>query len=265
MIILTAYSDFDMAKKAIRYGVEDFIVKNNYMEELPAAIKKAAERIRKDAGTGDGSALDDRRRIHELQGFCYCICSCEIERMDASIDYNLKDMLNNILKIAAKDCLFEIIPQTENYMHIIIKYEKDSSININAIVDYFNSILIMVEEFMRINLRVGISSESSDPKSYIHVKREADEALSRIISKDSEINVYIVNDKDKKADLINLDHYKSAICELIFSKDDSEPKQVLKEFGENLVKEDICFEQCQIYTLVISCAMIHKVLKYHLL
>lgn len=264
VIILTAYSDFDMAKKAIRYGVEDFIVKNNYMEELPAAIKKAAERIRKDAGTGDGSALDDRRRIHELQGFCYCICSCEIERMDASIDYNLKYMLNNILKIAAKDCLFEIIPQTENYMHIIIKYEKDSSININAIVDYFNSILIMVEEFMRINLRVGISSESSDPKSYIHVKREADEALSRIISKDSEINVYIVNDKDKKADLINLDHYKSAICELIFSKDDSEPKQVLKEFGENLVKEDICFEQCQIYTLVISCAMIHKVVKYHL-
>lgn len=141
VIILTAYSDFDMAKKAIRYGVEDFIVKNNYMEELPAAIKKAAERIRKDAGTGDGYALDDKRRIHDLQGFCYCICSCEIESMDASIDYNLKDMLNNILKIAAKDCLFEIIPQTENYMHIIIKYEKDSSININAIVDYFNSMI----------------------------------------------------------------------------------------------------------------------------
>lgn len=264
VIILTAYSDFEMARNAIRYGVEDFIVKNNFMGELPDAIEKASEHIRKEAKMNMGYVLDDERRMRELQGFRYCICSCEIESMDNNSNYNLKDMLNNIFKIVLKECFYEIVTQTKHYMYIVIRYEPDSSININAIVDYFNNILIMVEEFMRINLRVGISGESASPDQYNRLREEADEALSRIISKDSELNVYIVNDKEENVDLINVDYYKSAICDLIFDENDTEPKQVLKEFGNTLQTEKICFDQCQIYSLVIYSAMIHKVVKYHL-
>lgn len=40
-ILLTAYSDFDYAKTAVKYSVCDYVLKLSIIEELPEAIKKA--------------------------------------------------------------------------------------------------------------------------------------------------------------------------------------------------------------------------------
>lgn len=45
IILLTAYSDFEYARKALRYGVKDYIVKTNYIESLPETIKKVIAEI----------------------------------------------------------------------------------------------------------------------------------------------------------------------------------------------------------------------------
>lgn len=261
IIILTAYSEFEMARKAIRYGVNDFIIKNNFMDELPRSITTLAELIAKEEQSN--CKWDDERRVRELQGFRYCICSCEIESMDDSQKYNMIEILNNILKIALKECMFEMILHVENYVHIVVKYDRDSRINLNTIINYIDDILIMVEEFMRMELRVGISTESDNPEDYLRLRCEADEALSKILTKDSEWNVYIPKSMGNE-ELIDIDYYKSEICERIFEEDDSACKAILKEFGETALKMDICFEQCQLYAMVIYSAMIHKVVKYHL-
>lgn len=44
-IILTAYTDFSYAQKAIRYGVTDFILKNDLTERMPFAIGKARKQL----------------------------------------------------------------------------------------------------------------------------------------------------------------------------------------------------------------------------
>ena len=41
MILVTAYTDFEFARKALRYGAVDFVVKNDIITDLPKAVKKA--------------------------------------------------------------------------------------------------------------------------------------------------------------------------------------------------------------------------------
>ncbi|MHC1748272.1 MAG: response regulator [Cellulosilyticaceae bacterium] len=45
MIILTAYQEFEYAQKAIKNGVVDFIIKTDFMEELPKSIQKVIKII----------------------------------------------------------------------------------------------------------------------------------------------------------------------------------------------------------------------------
>lgn len=47
VIVLSAYSDFSYAQKAIRYGVSDYILKIELLEELPQAIEKAVKTLEK--------------------------------------------------------------------------------------------------------------------------------------------------------------------------------------------------------------------------
>ncbi len=47
IIILTAYSDFDYAKSAIKYGVCDYVLKLSIMDELPSALEKAIENLKR--------------------------------------------------------------------------------------------------------------------------------------------------------------------------------------------------------------------------
>ena len=45
IIILTAYSDFDYAKSAIKYSVCDYVLKIAIMDELPKALEKATGKL----------------------------------------------------------------------------------------------------------------------------------------------------------------------------------------------------------------------------
>ena len=47
VILLTAYSDFEYARQAIRHGVEDYVVKTDYIEKLPESVRKTIGDIEK--------------------------------------------------------------------------------------------------------------------------------------------------------------------------------------------------------------------------
>ncbi len=50
VILLTAYSDFEYAKTAIKYSACEYVLKISIMEELPKAVKKAIEKLEKSRG-----------------------------------------------------------------------------------------------------------------------------------------------------------------------------------------------------------------------
>ncbi len=45
MIILTAYSDFEYAKRAIKYSVCEYVLKISIIDELPQAVEKAIGKL----------------------------------------------------------------------------------------------------------------------------------------------------------------------------------------------------------------------------
>ena len=48
VVILTGYSEFDYAKKAIRYGVDDYLLKPLAVDDVKEMLDKIEERIRKE-------------------------------------------------------------------------------------------------------------------------------------------------------------------------------------------------------------------------
>ncbi|MDD3361292.1 MAG: response regulator [Hespellia sp.] len=47
VIILSAYADFEYAKKAISYGVSDYVLKVSLLEDLPQALEKVIQKLEK--------------------------------------------------------------------------------------------------------------------------------------------------------------------------------------------------------------------------
>ena len=76
MILVTAYTDFEFARKALRYGAVDFVVKNDIITDLPKAVKKAVwqyetekkERERPQAGPGQRRLPEQAAAFLRLRG-----------------------------------------------------------------------------------------------------------------------------------------------------------------------------------------------------
>lgn len=287
VIILTAYSDFAFAKQAIKYDVVDFIIKNDFIEELPLAVEKTIQLIesereksnRKEASVDDdaqfthmfhnlllrGNVTHQEIEAYHLNEFQYCLSACEIDYYDADKDKsNLTTMLRNILNIALKDCFFNIVTLTETYMIIVIRFEQSSKIKLNDIIKYFNEIIIMVEEFMRIDIRFGLSQIVPDIKDIKRGYEEAKESLSKIIIKGSELHVHnvLVNAEGQEF-TFDMDQYIRKISELTFDGEEGQAREHLKQLCDKLVSSNCSFEQCKMYMLVICSSIIRKAVRYH--
>lgn len=60
VIILSAYSDFDYARAALRYSACDYVLKVSVLEELPRALKKAIENLERQGKELSGWQGDER-------------------------------------------------------------------------------------------------------------------------------------------------------------------------------------------------------------
>lgn len=287
VIILTSYSDFTFAKQAIKYNVVDFIIKNDFMDELPISIDKTVKLIVKDREKYNskdistdkdiyltqmfnhlmtsGNVSNSDIELYHLNDFKYCLCACEIDYYDKDKDKsNLTKMLKNILNIALIDCYFVVVPISETYMIITIRFDKSSQMNLNDIIKCFNDIIIMVEEFMRIDIRFGLSQLIQNPKDIKRGYEEAKEALSKIIIKGSELHVYnVLKDEEGQEFSLDVDQYMGKICELTFDGESGQANNQLNELYDKLVSSNCSFEQCKMYMLVICSSMIRKAVRYH--
>lgn len=73
VIILTAYSDFAYARQAIKYQVSDFVVKNEFMEELPKAVRRVTKKLAEVQSVRTDEVSDLKK------GIWYRVCGCEVK------------------------------------------------------------------------------------------------------------------------------------------------------------------------------------------
>ncbi|GKX30790.1 hypothetical protein SH1V18_32700 [Vallitalea longa] len=287
VIILTAYSDFTFAQKAIKYNVVDFVIKNEFIEELPSAVNKAKAIINdkrkeskkieltindyndyrqhllmKSALSQDVSIEDIEK--YDLNKYNYCINACEIDYYDEKKDNNASiKMLKNFLNITMKDCDSEVIPIKDNHIMIVILIDKDKDIALNKVVQHFNEILLMVEEFMRLDIKLGTSQIINDFSEISDSYEKANEALSRITTKGNAL--YIHDDsllKDEKMININIEEFTKEICDITLKGDREEAVVKIKDLGDQLVKANKSFEQCKMDILIICSSIMRNVVKY---
>jgi len=267
--------------------VSDFIIKNDFIEELPLAINKTIEMIVKEreigeAGKGEVSGSFNyvnvfRRLITtgeisareivegKLEENNYVLCACDITYYDKEIgNQNISELLNNILRISLKDCSYSIIPFTDSYLIIPVRYKKNSGMGLNTVVEYFNNIIIMIEEFMRIDIKLGLSSEVKDVKQLKDGYEEARQALAKITTQGTAIKVYTSLSSSGVTTAFDVDRFTNMLVEITFDEESFEVGEKLSKGFEKLADTGCAFEQCQLYMLVICSSIIQKAVRYHL-
>lgn len=287
VIILTAYSDFTFAQKAIKYNVVDFVIKNEFIEELPSAVEKAKEIInekRKESKKIQLSINDyNEYRLHiltrlalsqnvsiediekyNIDKYNYCISACEINYYDGEKENNSSiKMLKNFLNITMKDYDSEVVPIKDNHIMIVILIDKNKVVTLNKIVQHFNEILLMVEEFMRLDIKLGISQIINETSEINNAYKKANEALSRITTKGNTLYIYDSEPMiDENTVNINIEQFTKEICDITLKGDKENAEIKIKDLGEELVKSDKSFEQCKMDILIICGSIIRNVVKY---
>lgn len=287
MIILTAYSDFTFAQKAIKYNVVDFVIKNEFIEELPSAIDKAKLIInekRKESkkiqlsqndyneyrlhllarlALSQKVSIDDIEKYNLLE-YNYCINACEINYYDGEKNNEASiKMIKNFLNITMKDYDSEVVPIKDNHIMIVILIDKNKQVTLNKIVQHFNEILLMVEEFMRLDIKLGVSQIIDETDEISTAYKKANEALSRITAKGNTLYIYDNGQMiDENTLNINMEQFTKEICDMALKGDKENAEIKIKDLGEELVKSNKSFEQCKMDILIICSSIIRNVVKY---
>ncbi|MCI8682093.1 MAG: response regulator [Lachnospiraceae bacterium] len=239
-IILTAYNEFEYAQQAIKYGVADFVVKNEFLSELPKSVERVMQQWekQKDSRTGDGEISFQRG------GWCR-VCACEIKlknigkygRYEKNVEQLVKNAFQkqNATYMHVDNGLFFVIVETE---------EEDDTAQVRRHLEKFVS---LAESFLELCIRVGCSSVVENKDCMTAGKKQAMRALSNVYSDEHPVIVY---ENDGEAvqywlDDSDIDAYMRNLYGALRNGDSQEQERLEQEFFEYLKKGERSIEQCK--------------------
>jgi len=281
VIVLTAYSEFSNAQSAIRYGAVDYVVKNDFIQDLPGAIMAAI--IRKDeaeknlnaeeSGKGDaqrfaGYLLETLAlsrvpgRSEDITEFgldkrIYCVCSCEIIDLGktSTLDKNVQ-MLTNFMNTIVNRHHYFIVNIRPYSMTLIISEDKEKGLSIKEIAVMCNEVLRITEEFMRIYLKFGISTIIDDVYQLARAYEESMKALSRSVISGNEVIFF--TEENETGVSINVADYFPVIIESLFKKDLKGALVHIKEMKDAAFKAHYSLEKLKIKAINLSSSVFRK-------
>lgn len=262
VVLLTAYSDFSSAQSAIRYGAVDYVVKNDFIEDLPRAIglaKEEAERRKRENQKPEGfNEADVAGYILEtlalskmlsrssdiakygLNRYDYCVCSCEIlDFAHAPVTDKNVQMLKNFMNTIVNRHKYYIVNIRPDSLTLIICEEKDAGLCAEEIAVMCNEILRIVDEFMRVNLKFGVSTVVRDVEQLGAAYNESVQALARCASRGNEVIFYVEESGMGITEDIN--SYIPKITDCLFQKDLLEAERHLEEMKEVVAQGGVPF------------------------
>ena len=280
-IILTAYSDFDYIKKALRYGVVDFVVKNDFIEELPKAVEAAAIRCEKSREEREKAGINEEEH-KSMQGYIleslalsrvlndsedivryglndrvYCVCRCEITFLEEKMDsHNTVQMLKSFLGAVINKHPYYIVNIQSNGMTLIVSESRKIGLDLRDITSMCGEVLQIVEEFMRVNIKFGISSITNDVYGLPVAFQESVKALSRSADSGNEIVVYV--EEPKTVSTPNLDSYISAMMDSVFSKHPEQAKEQMEKMKQSIIDCRYPFSKSKIKIINLCSALFRR-------
>lgn len=183
IIMLSAYSEFTYAKQSIQYGVVDYIIKSGGVEEIEKAIDKVKHRLKQqeevDCSWKESNQVSDVLKITFLKSVMDhsvletdIICS-QAKLLDLNftnyivlvlelVNYSFNKKLYSFLDMSFKEIPHYIIKLEESYISMILYKQIDTIFEVNQIVETCRTIITTVNEFMKVNLSIGVSGIYSD-------------------------------------------------------------------------------------------------------
>lgn len=230
VIILTAFADFCYAQSSIKYNVVDFVVKTNPSDKIPQAINKAKqmilqekenehrlemlelkinttmpeirEKFLKEVLNGivtENDEIESKMLEYGIEPGKYFVLVFETEsnplvNFGDSTEEKNKTIFSvrNFLSLALKDFHHYIIIMSQNQFAALVSFpQTESSFNCTqAILLTCNDLLKMVDNFMKFNICIGISSMQTGFNSINSAFIEAQKALSMNFYSDNNVSVY---------------------------------------------------------------------------
>lgn len=257
IILLTAYSSFSYAQTAIKLGVHNYIVKTNFVKELPAAVEETVDYIKKYgqansvqnrdhmkslvfSGILDGSISSPSKVSYWLSQYnlaltdYYVVLSEMIQpnMLDGPAPNMNKNMeiFKNFHDLAfQKFHCFSVWLQGGFLLNIISFDSGTPAENLQSIVVICNDVLSTVKNFMPFKLNMSISQHHDDPHDLVSAYQEAHASLSRILNENT-LNLYSGEEQEStNAELPNVYSAADMLLSFLLSKDINHLDQYLNE------------------------------------
>lgn len=281
VIMLTAYPDFSYAKRAIRYGAVDYVVKNDFIEELPGAIKAAGDAVeqrKKQRKISDSGVREETEIVgyiletlalskiinnpediekYGLDHYHYCICNCEILDFDHvfTAERNVQ-LLKNFMNTIVNKHKYYIVNVKQESLTLIICQEEAAGLCMEDIAVMCSEILRVVEEFMRLNLKFGVSTVVRDWRRLGAAYEEAVRALARSAASGNEV-IFYVEEGGSEVSLDMVPYFRK-ITEYLFQKNLTGAENCLAEMKKEVSIAGYPFEKLKIRAFDLSSALFRR-------
>ena len=193
VIILTSHAKFDYAQQSIRYGVVDFIMKSDFLTQLPLSIEKVKKRIEEENERQKISPANVRQSLSkalqssaayltaELDDGFYVLC-CEVvdEGQRSEEDASLLE----IFKLSFEENhVYTLKTSNEVYLTILNGFPGENAVT--SLVRQCNNLCYMAEKLTGLTIVIGISQRHAGAQSLDEAQFQAVEALSNIFENTS--------------------------------------------------------------------------------
>lgn len=235
VILLTAYSDFNNAQLAIKHNVSEYVVKTEFIDELPSAIEKVKKAIIEQREKENNvevlrmilnekqqdlkykfftelaeDMLTDKEEIKEklqeykLHNKSYCVINYETTLLTSffSSEYNHEyrdiKVINNFINMVFKDYEYNIVKMHRN-LGMIILYWNDTNLQVSKVEILLKDVNNMVNQFTNYSIKFSISDKHEGVENLSKAYKEALLALSKVYSSNAK---FYLNTYKKQDDIL---------------------------------------------------------------
>jgi two-component system response regulator YesN len=196
VIILSAYGEFSYAQSALSLDVKQYVLKSNYRDNLPKAIKITIEELEKESEdvkfcqlffktTTECEILKFFESNIELD-IPYFILSIETSDLDSSVDFN------QFILYAYKAFNPIAFAFKNSFHYLLVQFEKGSFDRDKTILSMSDDFIKSCNTLISCNLNIGISRESVNGGSFSKALSQSQDSLGSLYC----LNQCIINDEE---------------------------------------------------------------------
>ncbi len=233
IIILSAFGEFSYAQSALALDVKQYVLKINYREKLPLAIKSIIEEI----NTQNSSKIEydslflkatNQKQIdlyfeqNLMNNKPYYLLSIE------TLGNNTNSNFTQFISYAYKNYEPKVVQYFDNLYLLMLSFDKDVNNRLETLKKISKQFIDSCKTLVVMNLNVGISGEHYDSRDFEKAHEESLYNLGKILSK-NEFNADINFDKNPTS-LVDCSVYTKRIIDNYLSSNLSEISKINDDF-----------------------------------